>query len=313
MWKTGTFADAVMAKNQWANYDAWIEVNPNANIQTDILQRDPKAVSQFPTMLFEQARDAMTRTSGVSDEMSGIAQSTSTGPTIDRRMQAGLAILGWLWDNIERYKKSVAICELEFIREYWSHGQFVVIGGNFNSQSVPLLKSDLPIKYALIMDQSVRYNPNLKAQVWQDLLQIAGPLMKVPAGQQIMLKGLKFSPFPTQLVQEIQQAVANAPPPPPKGRQQPPQRPPAPQKVEDPNITQAKVRKMDAETQRTLAESRKLDHDSRLATTSMMVDTVHKGMAQQHAATQHRHKVLMDRVSAAQAAQQQQGSQFTEV
>lgn len=307
LFKTGTFADSVMAKNQWANYDAWIEVNRDANIQTDILQRESKQVSQFPTMLFDQARDAMTRTSGVSDEMSGIAQSIQTGPTIDRRLQAGLAILGWLWDNIERYKKSVAATELEFIREYWSHGQFITIGGNFNSQSVPLLKSDLPIKYALVMDQSVRYNPNLKNQVWQDVLQIAGPLLKIPAGQQILLKALKFSPFPTQLVQEIQQAVAQAPPPPPKGRQA------AQPKQDDPNLVQAKVKKMDAETQRTLAETRKMDHEAGMNLAQFAVDTMHRTAESRQKAAEHHHKAAMDRhsvlterIKAAQEAQQRQ-------
>jgi hypothetical protein len=311
LWKTGTWADQAMAKQQWSAYDAWIEVNPNANIQTDILQREPKQVSQFPSMLFEQARDAMTRTSGVSDEMSGIAQANATGPTIDRRLQAGLAILGWLWDNIERYKKSVASTELEFIREYWSHGQFVNIGGNFNSQSVPLLKSDLPIKYALVMDQSVRYNPNLKNQVWQDVLQIAGPLLKIPAGQQILLKALKFSPFPTQLVQEIQQAVAQAPPQPPKGRQ------PMQPKQDDPNLIQAKIQKMGAETQRTMAETRKLDHDSSMGVAQFAVDTLHrtadthqKAAVHQHKAAMDRHKALTDRVKAAQEAQQRQQEQL---
>jgi len=306
LFKTGTFADSMMAKNQWAQPDAWIEVNRDADLQRDILPRQPTQVSPFPTMLFQESKDSMVRISGVSDEMSGIAQSQQTGPAIDRRVQGGLSILGWLWDNIDRYKKDVAATELEFVREYWSHGQFVNVGGNFNSQSVQLLKSDLPLHYDLVMDQSVRFNANLKETIWQDLMQIAGPLLKMPAGQQILLKGLKFSHFPSQMVQEIQQAVAQQPPPPPKGGRQ---GPPPQGKQEDPNFTQAKIRKMDAETQRTMAEMRKLDSESQLGRANLAVDAINKGREHRQKQAEHQHKVLMDRVTAAREQQAQQTQQ----
>jgi len=300
IYKTGTFADAVMAKNQWAQPDAWIEANRDSDLDRDIKPRQPQQVSQFPTMLFQESKQSMTRISGVSDEMAGIATGEQTGPTIDKRLQSGLTILGWLWDNIARYKKDVAHTILEFIREYWSFGQFINVGGNFNSQSIPLLKSDLPLTYDMVLDQSVRYNPNLKARIWADLLQIAGPLLKLPAGQQILLKGLKFSEFPTQLVQEIQQAVAQTPPPPPKGQGR------APGKQEDPQFTQAKIQKMAAETQRTLAEARKMEQESRLNQQELAVDAITKQGEHRLKTETHQHKVLMDRVKAAQQARQQQ-------
>jgi hypothetical protein len=289
IFKTGTFADSVMAKNQWAQPDAWIEANRDANLQADILPRQTQQVSQFPTLLFQESKGSMTRISGVSDEMAGTATGDQTGPTIDKRVQSSLMILGWLWDNVSRYKKDIAQTVLEFIREYWSHGQFIRVGGDFNSQSIPLLKSDLPLKYDMVLDQSVRYNPNLKARIWQDLLQIAGPLLKIPVGQQILLKGLKFSEFPIQLVQEIQQAVSQQPPPPPKGGRG------GPGKVEDPQVTQAKIQKMAAETQRTLAETRKLDKDSQLSMAGIAVDAITKGREHAHNVDKHQHQVLMDR------------------
>jgi len=307
IYKTGTFADAVMAKNQWAQPDAWIEANRDADLDRDIKPRQPNQVSPFPTMLFQESKESMTRISGVSDEMAGIAQGDQTGPTIDKRLQAGLAILGWLWDNIARYKKDVAHTILEFIREYWSHGQFINVGGDFNSQSIPLLKSDLPIAYNMVLDQSVRYNPNLKARIWADLLQIAGPLLKIPVGQQILLKGLKFSEFPAQLVQEIQQAVSQQPPPPPKGRQA------SPGKQDDPQLVQAKVQKMTAEsqriaaeTQRTMAEARKLDQEAGLHMADLAVDAITRGAQHRQKGEAQRHKILHDRVRAARETQAHQ-------
>ena len=345
IFKTGTFADSVMAKNQWASYDAWIEANPSADLTNDIRERQSRQVSQFPTMLFDESRQAMGRTSGISDEMVGTATGEQTGPNIDKRVQGGLAILGWLWDNVARYKKSVAHTELEFIREYWSHGQFINVGGDFNSQSIPLLKSDLPIQYNMVLDQSVRYNPNLKNQLWQDLIQIAGPLLKLPAGQTILMKGLKYSNFPTQFVQEVQQGVAEQAQQPPqkgggKGKQEDPEftqakiqkmqaethrtyaeaaklgmpepTPAAPQPQqpkEHPNLTASKIRKMDAETERTMAETRKLDHESHMSLAQLAVDAVSKGHEHNLKTQQHHHKVLNERVKTAQQAQAAQNQQ----
>jgi hypothetical protein len=302
IFKTGTFADSAMAKNQWAQPDAWIEANRDADLDRDIKPRQPQQVSQFPTMLFQESKNSMVRISGVSDEMVGTATQQQTGPAIDRRLQGGLAILGWLWDNISKYKKDVASTELEFIREYWAAGQFINVGGNFNAQSIPLLKSDLPLHYEMVLDQSVRYNPNLKEQIWQDLLQIAQPLLKLPAGQQILLKGLKFSHFPAQLVNEINQAVQSTPPPPPRGQGR------APGKQEDPAFTQAKITKMGAETQRTIMEARKMEHDMQMDMASHAVDVLSKRQEAAHKSRELQHKQLMDRVKAAQDQQQQQAA-----
>lgn len=294
-YKTGFFVDLSMAKAQIAQPDSLIEVNQQFDIQKDIQQREPKQISQTPSLLYQESKSAMTRISGVSDEMVGTATGEATGPTIDRRVQGGLAILGWLWDNVTRFKKETAQVELEFIREYWSHGQLVQVGGDFNAQSIPLLKSDLPLKYGMVLDQGVRYNPNLKAQIWEDLLKIAGPLMKNPAGQIILSKALKFSPWPSQLVQEIQQAIQNAPPQPPKG---------AGRKEENPDLTQAKIKKMDAETQRTIAEAAKLDKESHLHLAELTIGAIHKGQELRDKSEQRQHQQLQRRIQMARQQQQ---------
>src|SRR5579872_951663 len=45
MFKTSAFADPDHAKDQWSRADAWIEVSDEANIQTDVVQREPAKMS----------------------------------------------------------------------------------------------------------------------------------------------------------------------------------------------------------------------------------------------------------------------------
>ncbi len=297
--KTGTFADVNSAKDQYAKPDSWIEVNPDATIATDIVQRQPTQISQVPPMLFQQGQAQMARSSGVSDEMQGIATSEATGPTIGKRVQGGLVILGWFWDNISRFRKQQFKTLLEFVREYWSYGQLVRVGGEFNSKAIPLLKSELPAQdqYDLILDDSVRHNPNLKAQIWSEIIQIAPQFSKTPFGQQFLIKSLKFSPWPAQLVAEFQELAANAP--------QMPQKPQKGGKQEDPNMTQAKIKKLDADTQRSLAEAKAIDRKSNLDIAELTSTTLLKSSELSHQKNLDHQKLLHDRI--AKAKQQMQG------
>ena len=296
--KTGTFADVNMAKDQYAKPDSWIEVNPDANLQTDIQQRQPANISQVPPMLFQQAQAQLSRTSGVSDEMQGISTTDATGPTIGARVQGGLIILGWFWDNISRYRKQQFRTILEFVREYWSYGQLVRVGGEFNSKAIPLLKSELPAQdqYDMILDDSVRHNPNLKQQIWSEVLQIAPQFVKSPFGQQFLIKALKFSPWPAQLVAEFQELAQQS--------QQQPQKPQRGGKQEDPQMTQAKIQKLSADTQRSLAEAKAIDRKSNLDIAQLTSDTLLKSQELQHKKSLEHAKLLHDRIATAKQQMQ---------
>jgi hypothetical protein len=188
---------------------------------------------------------------------------------------------------------------LEFIREYWSYGQLIRVGGDFNSKAIPLLKSQLPLVYDLVVDQSIKYNPNLKQQIWQDLMQIAGPLMKSPIGQQFLLKALKFSPLPVQLVAELQQLAQDAMSNPAlqqKGR--------GGGKQEDPQLTQAKVVKMGADAQKAIAEARSLDKRSGIELAKLTSDTVLRSHELKHKAALEQKKALLMHNRAAMMQQQ---------
>lgn len=291
--KTGTFADVNTAKDQYAKPDSWIEVNPEANLATDLVQRQPADISKVPPMLFQQAQAQLSRTSGVSDEMQGISTQEATGPTIGARVQGGLIILGWFWDNISRYRKTQFKTILEFVREYWSYGQLVRVGGEFNSKAIPLLKSELPAQdqYDMILDDSIRHNPNLKQQIWTDLMQIAGPLMKSPIGQQFLLKALKFSPLPTGIVAELQELAQQA--------SQQPQKPQKQGKQEDPQMTQAKIQKLGADTQRSLAEAKAIDRKSNLELAELTSNTLLKSQELAHKKSLEHQKLLHARIAAA--------------
>lgn len=290
MFRNGTFTDPANAKSQWAQPDAWIELSPGANPQNDIVQRAPTQMSQAPQVLFQESKAAVSRISGVNEETLGFATSEAGGPTVNKRIQAALAILGWFFDNLERFRKAQARVVLEFVREYWSYGQMVRVGGDFNSKAIPLLKANLPTDFDLVIDTSVRYNPNLKQQIWTDLMQIAGPLMKTPIGQQFLIRAIKFSPLPAQLIAELQELATQAQNTPPK------QKGGAGKQPDPPELTQAKIFKINADGQKAIAEAKMLDKRGGLEIAKMVTDvTMHSHEMRQKQALQQRKQLLDQR------------------
>lgn len=278
IFKTRVFADPINAKDQWSRYDAWIEAEDSADLSKDILPRQPATMPPELPMFYSESQKAIVRSAGVSEEMVGMAVGQTPSQTARGRSQAGVVVLGWYWDNLGRYRRDVAKVTLEFVREFWTQGQLIQVGGDSQKQAVPLLKESLPSDYSFVLDESIRHNPNLKAQIWSELQEsgVLQALMKFGMGQ-IILQLLKYSPFPAQLVQNIQKSVAQSPPQPPqKGRG----------KSNPPEMDAAKTQLYGAQAQKALAQARDIDSKAGLK----MGDIIQKGIAEKNKMAQHHDK-----------------------
>lgn len=290
IFKTKMFADPTLAKDQWSRYDAWIEADDNADLSSDFIQRDSKPLPSELPMFFQEASKAITKSSGVSEEMVGTAVGQTPSQTSGQRQQAGLVVLGWFFDNLNRHRRERAHMTLEFIREYWTQGQYLQVGGEANSPSIRLFKESMPApgNYSFVLDDSVRHNPNLKAQVWKDLTEsgVIQAMLKMGLGK-VVLALLKFSPFPSSVVSLINKTAAETPPPPQKGAGKA-------AKQDDPNLIAAKTHLFDAQTQKALAQARQIDQSTGVKVAEMGLDALAKGEDFKIRAAQHQHKQTLD-------------------
>lgn len=267
MFETGAFMDPEMAKNQWSRADAWIELAEGGAER--IVQRQPVNHQGAVDLFFSESKAAMNYVSGIPAEMTAVAQGEVTAPTIMKRTQAAMAVLGWFFDNITRARKEEARTVLEYIRNYWSFGQLIKVGGQTQAQAVPLLKANLPLDYDLVLDDSVRHNPNLKAQIWQDIQPMIPAMLKFGLGP-FILKLLKFTPLPAQLVNEMQQFAQQ------QQQQNQGQQAKGRGKQDPPEIVQGKAQQLQAQTQKILAEARKIDQESGFKVAEMALDAQYK-------------------------------------
>ena len=257
----GAFVNETRAKEEWSSPNPWIALNEGG--LKKINQRKPTEMPSSLQAFFEIGTRGIGEVAGLSQELLGLGQSEMSNPTQRSRLAGTLAVLGWLFDEINRFRKEEARVTLDFVKEFSTNGQLITIGGPFNSKAIPLLKSNLPIKYQLEVDESVKYNPNLKDRVWADLMPIVPALLRFGAGQ-VLLSLLKFSPLPAQVVHEIQRSVAMSPPQPPGGRG----------KQEPPEITAAKAKKLGAEGERALAQARSLDQQAPLKIAEIVLEGI---------------------------------------
>ena len=316
LFKPRAFEDPRMAQESWAQFDAFIPVTDETDIAKDIVPRQPTPQPPELGMFYQEANKAITAVSGVSAELVGQATGQVQSQTAAGRVQGGLVVLGWFFDNLRRHHREKAAMMLEFIRNYWSQGQLISVGGDFNSQSIPLLKESLPDKwhYSLVLDDSVRHNPNLRAQVWNDLMTsgVLQALMKFGMGQMI-LQLLKYSPFPTSLVNEIQKTAAQAQQaqaaqggPPQKGGRG---------KQDPPQLVAAKTQLTGAQAQRAMAQAREIDSRTGQSPAKLALDAMAQGHDRNLDLAQHAHQKNIDvanvlaKAMNAKSGQQRQAAQ----
>lgn len=296
LFKPRSFDDVRRAQDAWAQPDAWIPVTDEADIKNDIVPRAPTQLPPELAMFFEEGQKAIVSVSGINTEMLGQSQGQTPSQTAQGRVQAGLVVLGGFFDNLKRHHKEKAAMMLEFVREYWSQGQLIQVGGDEVSQAIPLLKESLPDRwhYSLVLDDSIRHNPNLKAQIWSDLTTsgVLQALMKFGLGQ-VILKLLKYSPFPSQLVQDILRDIKQNPPPPPQkgraaqqgaapgGRGRPPD---PPQKIA------ADVQLRQAQAKKAMSQAREIDMRTGIAGPKLALEAIAQGHNQRMERQQQAHE-----------------------
>jgi hypothetical protein len=136
----------------------------------------------------------------------------------------------------------------------------------------------------LVVDDSVRHNPNLKAQIWQDLQGVMPALLRYGFGK-FLLYALKFSPLPTQLVQLLQREAAQG------GA---PEKPGGRGKGQSPEEQAAKVQKLAAEAEKIKAQTENLRADRGLKMAKVVIEGLDSAHTHEHNKELQRHRTLVD-------------------
>jgi hypothetical protein len=209
MAERGAFEDPAQAERDWANPDAFVWLNANATAQGKVpVPRVAPPMANDPAKYIDLAHKAIQDGSGVNLELMGLVDRDQPGILEHQRKQAGMTILAHLFDNLRRYRQRTGRTLLYYITEYLSDGRLIRIVGDEMEQYVPLLEDKSVSTFDVIVDESPT-SPNQKEQIWGMLLQMM-PMLKDMLPPQAWLKLAKYSPLPTSVIQEVEEATAKA-------------------------------------------------------------------------------------------------------
>lgn len=287
MFEAGSFVNESRAKDEWSSPNPWIQVNPG--MLDRIVPRKPADMPPALQAFFQISTQSISGVSGISDEILGLGTAEMGNQTQQARMGGTMAVLGWLWDEIHRFKKDEAATTLEFVREFMTDGRLIEIGGPFNARAIPLLKKSLPEQwqYKMEIDESIKHNPNLKAALWKDLLPNLPAIIRF-CGPQVVPYLMKFSPYPAQFVDMLEKMSQQ------QAQQQQGQQQRGRGKQDPPEMQLAKIQKTQADVQRTLAQARALDAERAQKTAELMLEGMKLGAEMKNKRMIHSHKQQID-------------------
>lgn len=194
------FEDWREAERTWSQPDSVTIVEDGA---MDAVKE--KQQHQFPAgyqQLTEFAISSIRDVSGVSVEMLGMREANQAASLELQRRQSGMNILQWAFDGLKLYTEKNGRVILFYLQNDLSDNRLIKIVGKDKEQYVPLVKQ-ATVEYDIIVDDSPDA-PNQKEQVWGILSSIL-PTMGKLIPPEYLLKMLKFSPFPSSIVQELEE------------------------------------------------------------------------------------------------------------
>lgn len=210
MAEKGAFEDQKQAEASWADPTkiTWLK---DGALQGNRVKE--KTVATFPAgfqQLTEFGVSSIRDVTGVSLEMLGMREATQASSLEYQRRQSGMTILQPLFDSLKYYREIQGAVMLDFIQNDLSDGRLIRIVGQDQQKYVPLLKQ-ADVEYDIIVDDAPT-SPNQKEMVWQMFMQLLPTLGKVMPPQFIAAM-LKFSPLPSEAVEQLTKMTQQPPDP----------------------------------------------------------------------------------------------------
>lgn len=197
----GAFRDIDEAQKTYAQPDAITEVAAGGIAK--ITPKPGAGLAQNYMPLMEFAVTSIRDTTGINMELLGLRDANQPGVLEQQRKQAGMTILGTLFDSLRQFRREVGYSRLFFIQKYLSDGRWIRIVGEDGQQFVQLIKDKVAGRYDVIVEDAPS-SPNQREQTWQ-LLQPIIPLFRDEIAQnpEMVMLILEQSPLPTSFTERL--------------------------------------------------------------------------------------------------------------
>jgi hypothetical protein len=190
------------------NGTTWVQDGALANKR--VQEKTPPAYPQGMDRLMEVAVSSIRDTTGINQEMLGLAGREQAGVLEHQRKQAAMGILAPFFDARTRYHHEQGKLLLQMMKLYISEGQLIrIVGKDGSPEYVPLVFKDDTIEYDVIVDEAPT-SPNQKTAVFQLMMQLMPVMAEANLPTTWWQEFVTYSPFPASMSQKLNAALTQA-------------------------------------------------------------------------------------------------------
>lgn len=210
--ESDAFADINQAMSTYARTDAITITNPGA-IQKGKIMPKPGGSLNGGVLQLLQISDAMfAETTGMNQELMGMADRQQPGVLEAQRKQSAMTILATLFDSLSAFRREIGACRLTFMQDYLADGRLIRVHGQDGEMAIPLIKDKTLGKYDVIVDDAPS-STHMKEKAWAALMTLL-PTVQHMLTPEVVTMLLDYVPnLPSRLVEELKK-IASEPPPP---------------------------------------------------------------------------------------------------
>lgn len=204
----GTFKNLADAQKTYANPQAITIVEDGAISKGRIMQKPGAGLAAPYVQLTQMAVESIPRVTGIPIEMMGLTAINQPGVLEAQRKQAGMTILGTLFDALRMYRKTNGGTRLHFIQTLIPDGKIIRVNGPQGAKAIRFIRDQHLGKYDVIVSDAPT-SPNQKDLTWNMLMQLGQvdifkPLLADP---ETAVECLDYCPLPSKIVQLLKKGI----------------------------------------------------------------------------------------------------------
>lgn len=200
--ESDAFMNQAKAEKDWADPTKMILVKPGSIQKKKIMDRSPPQLPQGLPDLLQFAIGSMRDVTGVNLELMGQADREQAASLEAQRRQSAMTILAALFNSLRRYRKNQGKLLLHFV---WllPDGVLYRVTSDGDHKYLHFVKNGDVARYDIIIDETPS-SPDQKHMVWAITSQILQQGIQFPPA--VLVKLMKYSPYPETVVAEITKA-----------------------------------------------------------------------------------------------------------
>lgn len=198
-------------ENDWARPDRIKRLASGAISQNKIKSPDPVPLPPGLADLMVGAASAVPDVLGISQEWLGMAQRTQSGVVEGSRRRSSMVVASEYFQSRREHIKRTGRIKISHVLHYIPDSLFTRIGGEEALQVLPMMRQASFEQYDVQVDEAPA-TPDQKAEIWNDIMQLAPILIPMGIPTSFWLTALSFSPWPASLVNELKQSMSQPDP-----------------------------------------------------------------------------------------------------